>query len=737
MGAVEEALDAARGMAKRGVPLFRARPALDANGQWDPRGGHNNCGYILPKKWQTTTPNVRMVDNWQPGEALCAVMGYVVDALDVDPRNGGDKTKAAMLGAGIWPNVYGLQATTSGGTHDLVAPLGVRSRDAIRPGLDVKAGVDGQGHGFIFLAPTRKLSKVTGQVGEYRWLELPDLARLADSDDDSGEALAELIRAGRSKDPSSVTAEGDKTEPFDWERALTAGAVPEGEQRAALIGAACSLRAAVATDRMATAVLRRVVDAFTVYDEANPWTHDHADAIWTWAKAKYAPGEKPPDVTILEEFPPHLQDKARDLQAEADQVARAALDAAVAEAAQKLRVRRAAQRLVDAEDRPPAPQPDVVTLAERLAHPQPPTLYRIDGWQPAGSRVVLAAQFKAGKTTLVGNLVRCLADGAPFLGTAAVAPVDGAIVVLDLEMGERQLVGWLADQNISNRDRVYPVALRGKVAALDLLDDDVRQKWADVLRRVGAAYVVLDPLRPVLDALGLDEHREAGRFLVAFDQLLDAAGVTDALVVHHMGHSAERSRGDSRIRDWPDVEWRLVREDDNPASARYVSAYGRDVDVSESRLDYDPLTRHLTLVGGNRRDQGLDEAVEAVLAYLADNPGVTKTNLEDAVVDTGAVRSVARQAIKVAVGNGDVVVEDGPRRSKLHSLNPVRRSAPSSPPAQSSECASAPIGGALHSLLAEEPVSHPAGGALAPHDQAVANVLALIPGTTVEQEATA
>jgi hypothetical protein len=65
-------------------------------------------------------------------------------------------------------------------------------------------------------------------------------------------------------------------------------------------------------------------------------------------------------------------------------------------------------------------------------------------------------------------------------------------------------------------------------------------------------------------ALGLDEHREAGRFLVALDTLLADAGIPDAAVIHHMGHVTERSRGDSRIRDWP--EWRLVREDDEPSS---------------------------------------------------------------------------------------------------------------------------------------------------------------------------
>jgi hypothetical protein len=65
-----------------------------------------------------------------------------------------------------------------------------------------------------------------------------------------------------------------------------------------------------------------------------------------------------------------------------------------------------------------------------------------------------------------------------------------------------------------------------------------------------------------------------------------------------MGHANERARGDSRLRDWPDVEWRLVRRDDDPASARFITAYGRDVDVPESQLIYDHGTRHLTIEDG-------------------------------------------------------------------------------------------------------------------------------------------
>ena len=151
------------------------------------------------------------------------------------------------------------------------------------------------------------------------------------------------------------------------------------------------------------------------------------------------------------------------------------------------------------------------------------------------------------------------------------------------------------------------MALRGKVSTFDIIDPATRAQWA---RHIGPADVLLlDCLRPVLDALGLDESHDAGRFLVAFDALLAEAGIAEAVIAHHMGHAGERSRGDSRLRDWPDVEWRLVRDKSNdddgetdPAAARYFAAYGRDVDQPEQLLGYDQATRHLRIAGGTRRE---------------------------------------------------------------------------------------------------------------------------------------
>ena len=126
--------------------------------------------------------------------------------------------------------------------------------------------------------------------------------------------------------------------------------------------------------------------------------------------------------------------------------------------------------------------------------------------------------------------------------------------------------------------------------------NDSRSPWTSSRGPV----TIIDCLRPVLDALGLDENRDAGRFLVAFDALMKKPPSADAT-----SGAAHGSRQRTRPRRLPAArlarrDWRLVRENDDPSSPRYFTAYGRDVNVPEGRLGFDAATRHLTYTAGSR-----------------------------------------------------------------------------------------------------------------------------------------
>ena len=207
--AISEGLEVATALIALGIPIFTAQPAV-RDGQWDPTGGTGRpgagCGYHLPGGWQQTSPDVRVLDPsapgwegsaWRPGWALCAVMGHGLDLLDTDPRHEGDLSRQGLIEQGLWPTApWAVANTPSGGIHEFIPSLDLRSRDNFRPGLDYKGGlVDGSGRGFAFIAPTVRLSKTTGLPVAYTW-NTPPTPELTASERGS-ERVREVISAGR------------------------------------------------------------------------------------------------------------------------------------------------------------------------------------------------------------------------------------------------------------------------------------------------------------------------------------------------------------------------------------------------------------------------------------------------------------------------------------------------------------------------------------------------------------
>ncbi len=204
------ALDIARMLARAGVPIFVARAIPGRPGQ-----------FARPTGWQHTAPDPAIVDTWQPGDALCAVGGGPADWLDCDAYNGGAQSRDELIMGGAWPTSYGQQSTPSGGTHDVIVPLRVGSRDGWMHGLDLKGGAaDGSSRGYIYIAPTVKPAKAgtahAGELGAYRWTQVPDMELLAEcaDTDDSGASVAARIGAGRAERVTPVVSAG-ATRPDD------------------------------------------------------------------------------------------------------------------------------------------------------------------------------------------------------------------------------------------------------------------------------------------------------------------------------------------------------------------------------------------------------------------------------------------------------------------------------------------------------------------------------------------
>lgn len=321
-------------------------------------------------------------------------------------------------------------------------------------------------------------------------------------------------------------------------------------------------------------------------------------------------------------------------------------------------------RKIAAERETTVAAPEPCSLTTLLDEPDEGPAYRVQGLWPAGGRVLLAAQYKAGKSTTVGNAIRSLVDGDPFLDAFPVRRT-GHVALIDTELDRHTLRRWLRDQGIRNGAGVTVVPLRGAVSTFDITDAQTRSQWAQ--RLSGADVVILDCLRPVLDALGLSEDKDAGKVLVAFDALLAEIGATEGLVVTHMGHQNERARGDSRLLDWPDALWKIVRDGDAGDGSSYFAAHGRDVDVAEGLLTFDGDTRHLSFGGGGRRDAASNAAVPLLVEMVAAAPGELSKNLAEGRLrsEHGLSQKDARDAIKKAIKDGSVTFTPGPNRAQL------------------------------------------------------------------------
>ena len=173
----------------------------------------------------------------------------------------------------------------------------------------------------------------------------------------------------------------------------------------------------------------------------------------------------------------------------------------------------------------------------------------------------------------------------------------------------------------------------------------------------------------------------------------------------------------ARLRDWPDVEWRLVRQGNDDTAPRFLTAFGRDVEQPETQLTFDPTTRRLTAVGGTRKEAKAREALADVLAVLETADEALSGRAVVDLLEGSCPRDIVRAALKLAVKEGKVLIEQGPRNAILHRLRTVqcaseRERADSARSRSESECASAPIGRAHSHSQSDGSESSAGNGAL-------------------------
>lgn len=339
------------------------------------------------------------------------------------------------------------------------------------------------------------------------------------------------------------------------------------------------------------------------------------------------------------------------------------------------------------------PPPASGEILVELAKPSQPVQYVVEDLAPSRANVLLVAEAKAGKTTLVMNLVKAIVEEAKFLDRYKIdaLPADSSVTYLNFELDKDMAENWLREMGVGQDDAPHrhPFYLdHWKGHTLPLPSDHVEDWLVGLLLQRGSSVLVIDPYGAVInhDENSNDDTRA---WTNAIDRIARRADLALVVIAAHSGSSSSaggdlRVRGAYRLEDWMSVKWTYTHSGDvneaPPDNLRYLTARGRDVAVPQFTIDYDAPQRRLFHSGGGqtkaatRNDRWALKTYDALKERNATQASpLNATELVEAVNvranDTKRSGPV-RAGIKEAIERGWIATEKQ-GRSKMHWPGPV------------------------------------------------------------------
>lgn len=578
-GAIDD-LEIAREMIRAGVPMFLAVPhGRGADGCAYPycsEGIDSKAEFHHPAGWQHTVCDESVIDRWTPGDALCAVMGHGVDVIDVDPRNGGQESYAALLEAGLMPRVYGEARTPSGGRHLYVAGLHAAKGKA-GAGVDVQAGADdGTGRGFVYIAPTARTpwphTDPDAVAVSYTWATVPDVSDT--EGDDSGAELGALLRAEKAAPVVRAVAEAD--DPF----VMPDTSMTYEQARAAYLPMYERFRNMTDDDHLFNDALNKTamvighyVPAFIEYEQA---------------------------VTALFEAATFNGSVA----AQGSQAVLRTLRSGLMAGMREPKTRRDADRgdTDDADASGSGPDAADLLIGEMLsaetmrnvANPKP----LIQGVLDLDTISWLIGKSGCFKSFVALDWAGHVGNGKPWQGRAV---AQGTVVYIVAE-GARGMKLRVAAWERLNGPMANVWFLPRPVQASNATAWDT---LVEACRRLGARFVIIDTQARVTVGMEENSAKDMGVFVDQVEAIKRATGAC-VLPVHHIGRTGTDARGSSALDGAQDAEIRVERE-------------GKE--------------RRVTLVMDKQKDQDDSEEIELELAVSEGEPDPeTGRNLSSLVV---------------------------------------------------------------------------------------------------------
>jgi hypothetical protein len=564
---VQKALDVARILIKGGVPVFAAPPCPQGC-TTEGHGGGGEGKYHLPFRWEDSVPSEAVLDRWRPGWALAAVGGMRADGggadfVDGDPRNGGDGSLREMHEQGIFPLTFGQQSTPSGGKHWVIAPTGLRKatgeKGGFLPGLDLQAGEppktnkggENLGRGFVWIAPTVRRSKVTGELSAYSWDVEPDMEALAaavEAGDPGNEGLITLIVDNRAKRNAPKEHRErparDPDDPF-WRKPSQLFGGGFGDERMFTLAEAqvyvtpCLMALQDAqkgeieeTANVAAATLYHFVPEFWSADEAFDLLHrslkmtiydPNGPSDWTAEKFR----------AVLDGRRPPADGWKASRKAEA--AAEATIPARDEAEAKMTILERMEARLISAEEMADGPEPDPL----------------VHGILDLDTTAWMIGAPGSLKSFIALDMAAHVAGGRPWHGHRV---AQGKVLYIAAE-GQRGMVlrvrAWQKKYGAMRDVTFLPYPVKAKHA----------EEWGALVAIAGSrkpSLIIIDTQSRTAVGWEENDNSQMSELIAQFDRLRQASGAC-VLVIHHTGRDGKNARGASAIDGAQDTELKIER----------------------------------------------------------------------------------------------------------------------------------------------------------------------------------
>ena len=281
-----------------------------------------------------------------------------------------------------------------------------------------------------------------------------------------------------------------------------------------------------------------------------------------------------------------------------------------------------------------------LTIAELLDRPEDATAWLVEGILPTGGFSAFTGKPKSGKSTAARHLAHAIACGESWLNRDT---ASGPALYLALE------------EKVSEVRRHFMALGTPRDAPLHVCfhrtPGDAAALLGETIERIGPVLVIVDTLfrfQPV------DDTSAYGNVLKALSPLHELARKTDAhiLAVHHErkaeGEGGDRVLGSTAIFGTVDVMLSIERR--HADNVRVISSVGRyGEDLPETVIELRP-DGSVTLAGAaDEIREG--RARDAVLAFVAENPGATQDDIKDRI---GLRWQLAHAALMALVGRNAV-----------------------------------------------------------------------------------